>query len=248
MGRRFLVEPARRSHGNRARNASARSSAPISSRRVFPTRKGASQSGVVGEPPVRQVRPGSPSARRRNSDAVAPLPERLAPGQARQRRARETPRASASALSRPAERGSVCSARTSAPSRRRRRALSEAEARSKASSSTVSIAAPADRLDVLETSAAPRAGCAPTPPGPRPRRSRETARPPARRAARAPPPARSPSGTRRACRAPWRSGRDRRRREKGAGGSALGPLSGRASPSKRERGSSRSPSGQRGRA
>ena len=54
-----------------------------------------------------------------------------------------TPRASASALASSAGTAKVCSARISAPSRRRRRARNEAEARSKVSSSAVAIEAAA---------------------------------------------------------------------------------------------------------
>ncbi len=169
---------------------------------------------------------GSPSARRRNVTRSRHCASALVHGSRARPRPR-IPRASASALSSFGGNAQVLLRRAiSAPSRRRRRARSDAEARSKASSSRVSIARRRPPRSP-PASAARRRGCAPT-------AARPTISPIARyvfarqraRAARAPRRGRWPSGTRRACRAPSRCGRERprraiRRRRKGK--SAEGP-------------------------
>ena len=126
-----------------------------------PTTKGRKPVRVFGKAPVGEIRPGlalgaAQEQRRGRAIAAAPCSRAGAQG-----RAQESPLQARARSARPAGTASVCSARTSAPSRRRRRDLSEADARSKACSSDGLDRAAGDSLDRHRASAAPRAGCAP---------------------------------------------------------------------------------------
>ena len=175
-------------------------------------RNGASQSGEAASAASERSGQASGSARRRNITRSRHCLSAFRPWQPRRRRDRER-RAPARARS-PRRRAtaSVCSASTSAPSRRRRRARNAAAARSKVTSSARLDRGAGDRLDLL---ARQRRG------GEDARRRRaaddfadreEVFAARAHRAVRAPPRGRSPSGTRRVCRAPSRCDRETRRR------------------------------------
>ena len=112
-------------------------------------RNGASQPGSAASASSDRSGHASPSARRRNITRSRRCLSAFVHGR-RARPSERTPRASMSAAASSCGTGSVCSARMSAPSRRRRRARNDAEARSKLSSSAVSIEPPAIRLDVVE--------------------------------------------------------------------------------------------------
>ncbi len=173
-----------------------------------PSRNGASQSGEAASAASDRSGQSPGSARRRNITRSRHCFSAFVHG-SRSTPSASTPRASASAS---AGAGSVCSLRTSAPSRRRRRARKAAAGRDRTRPRLDGLDRGArDRLDLLarqrgggEDARAGRAA------GDFADRQRGLAGERAR-AARARRRGRSPSGTRRACRAPARCGRERRR-------------------------------------